>query len=318
MTSRKLQIVQILHRLALLIISGSVFMATPGHAASDGAGAPPGFASAQVRIGGATLHYVRGGRGPAVILLHGWPEDWAEFRAVMPRLARRFTVVAVDLPGIGHSGVPSGGFGTENLATKIHGLAQYLKLDRPYLVGHDLGGLVSYPYVRKFPESLRGAMILDVPAPGIVKSEAPSGFWHIGFIQAPKQLAEKLVVGRQAPFLGWFFDLGTFTKAKRDYYIHSYGAPQLHSAFEMYRALGEDAKWNESRTSPNTVPLLIVAGEKSFFKPLLGKFVEGFRAKGMTSVESASIQGAGHYLLDDNPDAVASLIERYAANNIKS
>jgi alpha-beta hydrolase superfamily lysophospholipase len=61
----------------------------------------PGFVSATDPVNGITLHYVRGGTGPAVILLHAFPEDWYEYHKVMPRLARTFTVVAVDLPGIG-------------------------------------------------------------------------------------------------------------------------------------------------------------------------------------------------------------------------
>ena len=154
-----------------------------------------------------------------------------------------------------------------------------LKLDRPYVVGHDLGGLVTYAYVRRFPDSLCGAMILDVPVPGLAGSdEAAAGFWHVGFIQAPGGLAEKLVVGRQTAFLGWFYDLGKFTPDERAYYIQSYGADQIHAAFEIYRAFPKDAEWNEPQNAPNSVPLVVAVGEKSFFTPLLNKFVEGYRA----------------------------------------
>ena len=83
-----------------------------------------------------------GGQGPTVILVHGFPENWVEYRAIMPRLRKRFTVVAVDLPGIGRSGPATGGYDAANLAGQIHALVQFLKLERPYIVGHDLGGLV--------------------------------------------------------------------------------------------------------------------------------------------------------------------------------
>jgi pimeloyl-ACP methyl ester carboxylesterase len=313
---RILRMTQTFHRRALLRFAAAAALLTTGvtEAAPDSLGVPPaGFSSAQARVNGTSLHYVRGGRGPAVILIHGFPEDWVEYRAIMPRLAQRFTVVAVDLPGIGRSAPASGGYDAANLAAHIHGLVQSLNLDHPYVVGHDLGGLVTYAYVRRFPDSLRGAMILDVPVPGLAGwDEATSGFWHIGFIQAPGGLAEKLVVGRQAPFLGWSYDLGKFTPDKRAYYIQSYSAAQLHAAFEIYRAFPKDAEWNEAQNAPNSVPLVVAVGEKSFFAPLLTKFVEGYRAKGMARVESARIPGAGHYLLADNPDGVADLIERYA------
>ena len=276
-------------------------------------GPPPGFESATVSVNGSGLHYVRGGHGPAIILIHGFPEDWTEYRAIMPRLAQRFTVVAVDLPGIGQS-APAGGYDTAGLAADLHALGQALKLGRPYVVGHDLGGLVTYAYVRKFPDSLRGAMILDVPLPGMAGWEAAtSGLWHIGFIQAPG-LAEKLVTGRQAALFDYFLAVGKFTPDERAYYARIYDAPQLHAAVEIYRAFPKDAEWNAAQTGPNSVPLVVAVGEKSFFNALLPTFVEGYRAKGMTRVDSARIPDASHYLLADNPQAVQELIERSAGN----
>ena len=72
------------------------------------------------------MHYVRGGQGPAVILIHGMPEDWTEYKAIMPRLAQRFTVVAVDLPGLGQSSPAAGGYEAASLAADIHAMAQSL------------------------------------------------------------------------------------------------------------------------------------------------------------------------------------------------
>src|SRR5262245_141339 len=95
-------------------------------------GAPPrDFSSAHAQVNGTNLHYVRGGRGPPIILIHGFPEDWAEYQAIMPRLAKRFTVVSVDLPGISRSAPANGGYNAANLAAHIHGLVEALKLERP-------------------------------------------------------------------------------------------------------------------------------------------------------------------------------------------
>ena len=310
--------IQLTRRSALLGFALSAALLTAGakDVAPVGLGTPlPGFSAGDAQVNGTSLHYVSGGNGPAVILVHGFPEDWVEFRTIMPRLARRFTVVAVDLPGVGHSAPAAGGYDAANLAAHIHGLTEALHLAQPYLVGHDLGAIVSYAFVRQFPETLRGAMILDTPVPGIGGSEeAGAGFWHIGFIQAPGGLAEKLVIDRQEAFLGWFYDLGKFTPEERAYYIEAYGAPQLHAAFEIYRALPKDGEWATAQTGPNSVPMVVAVGEKSFFGPLLPKFEAGYRAKGMAHVESASIPGAGHYIVADNPDGVAELIERYAGN----
>ena len=273
--------------------------------------APPSGFSSETMQG---LHYVRGGRGPAVLLVHGFPEDWTEYRAIMPRLAARFTVVAVDLPGIGRSAPATGGYEAASTAGQIHALAQALRLDRPYIVGHDLGAILTYAYVRRFPGSIRGAMILDVPVPGIAGwDEAVRDFWHIRFFQAPGELAEKLITGRQAILFDSILSIAKFNPAERAYYARIYKAPQLHAAFEIYRAFPRDAAFNEGQTAPNSVPLTVVVGEKSFFAALLPRFVEGYRAKGMTNVESASIPAASHYVMADNPQAVADLIERNAA-----
>lgn len=293
-----------------------------GAAAAEAADAhaqpPAGFKSAKLRVNGTSLHYVRGGTGPTVILLHGFPEDWSEYRAIMPRLARRFTVLAIDLPGIGQSGAAAGGADAANLAAHIHGLAQALKLERPYLVGHDLGGIVTYAYVRSFPESLRGAMILDVPIPGVDGwDQAISELWHIRFIQAPGEIAEKLVTGRQGILFDNFLSVSKFTPAERAYYAKVYGAKQLHAGFEIYRAFPQDAEFNSARNEANSVPLLIAVGEKSFFNSHIDTFVAGYRARGMRDVESARIPDANHYVLADNPGAVATLIERAAGSAVR-
>ena len=66
------------------------------------------------------MHYVRGGSGPAVILLHGFPQDWSVFRRIMPRFARTFTVLAFDLRGIGGSTPTPSGYDAATLAEVMH------------------------------------------------------------------------------------------------------------------------------------------------------------------------------------------------------
>lgn len=298
-----------------LAVCAAFFAVRASAAVAEGPGSvPPGFTSANVAVLGTTLHYVRGGSGPAVVLVHGFPENWTEYRAILPRLARQFTVVAVDLPGIGESAPSKAGYDSANLAAHLHAMVDALKLKQPYVVGHDLGGIVTYAYLRRFPESLRGAMIVDVPMPGIAGwDESVAGMWHIGFIQAPG-LAEKLVTGRQSAFLGYILDIGKFTPEKREYYFKMYDAPQLHAAFEIYRGFPADARWNAAQSAVNSVPLTLAVGEKSFFAPRVNTLIEGYRAKGMKHVESAQVGGSSHYVLADNPDAVAELIERQAAS----
>ncbi len=119
-----------IHRRAFLGLAASTALLVAceqAQAAEQFDAPPPGFTSAKVSVNGTSLHYVRGGQGPAVILIHGMPEDWTEYKAIMPRLAQRFTVVAVDLPGIGQSAPAAGGYEAASLAADIHAMAQSLE-----------------------------------------------------------------------------------------------------------------------------------------------------------------------------------------------
>lgn len=184
---------------------------------------PTGFTSEMIATGGADIYCVHGGRGPALVLLHGFPEDWVEYKAIMPRLAKQFTVAAIDLPGVGRSSPSNRGYEATAIAQLVKEVVKALGFEKPYLVGHDLGGVVTYAFVRRFGDTLRGAMIVDVPIPGLAGwDEATAGFWHIGFIQAPDEIAEKLVVGRQSVFLGMNYDFANFSPEQRAYYIDAY------------------------------------------------------------------------------------------------
>ena len=88
------------------------------------------FVSRIATVNGTGVHYVRGGSGPALVLLHGFPQDWFEWRRLMPRLAQSFTVIAVDLRGVGGSAAPTGGYAAADLAEDVHQLLGALGFDR--------------------------------------------------------------------------------------------------------------------------------------------------------------------------------------------
>jgi pimeloyl-ACP methyl ester carboxylesterase len=283
-------------------------------AASTGLGKE--FTSETAAVNGMTLHYVRGGNGPAVILIHGFPQDWSEYRAIMPRLAKRFTVIAVDLRGVGGSSATPDGYDAANMAEDVHQLATTLQLKQPYVVGHDIGGMVAFAFARRHPDATRGAMILDVPLPGIAGWDAiqgDPGVWHIHFMQVPG-LAEKLVNGRQAEYFSYFFSFGKFSSSETAHYVNSYATPaQIHAAFEMYRAFPANVKFNLAHRGGSEVPLFLGAGEKSPFAKMIPKIADGLRANGFTHVATGQIEGSVHYLVQDQPDEVAGLIEKYAS-----
>lgn len=305
----------------LSIACAGISAPSPAQQESDPAVAElgAGFVANMADVNGTTLHYVRGGTGPAIILLHGFPQDWYEFHQVMPRLATTFMVIAADLRGIGGSKATPGGYEAANLAEDIHQLAQQLKLERVYLVGHDLGGIVAYAFARLYPEETRGVMILDVPLPGIEPWEevkADPLLWHINFHQTP-DLPEQLIAGRQEVYFRHFWSLGTvngdgFSDDDAAHYASAYAAPeQLRAGFEMYRALPANEQFNAAQRSAIEVPLVLAGGDQGF-GPLLPDIAEALQTHGCTNVTVELIENSGHYVADEQPEAVAALIERYA------
>jgi pimeloyl-ACP methyl ester carboxylesterase len=92
------------------------------------------------RVNGMTMHYVRAGQGPPLVLLHGWGSTWYMWRRLIAPLAERFTVIAPDLRGLGDSSKELGGYDKLNVARDVHALVEELELGPIHLVGHDWGG----------------------------------------------------------------------------------------------------------------------------------------------------------------------------------
>lgn len=280
------------------------------------AGLGSGFTSGSAQVNGITLHYVRGGTGPAVLLLHGFPEDWSAYRKVMPHLGGKFTVVAVDLPGIGGSTAKPGGYSATAMAADIRQLQEQLHLQHAYLVGHDVGAMVAYAFVRRYPQALRGAMIVDAPLPGVAPWKefiAQPFVWHIHFQQV-SGLPEELVAGRQTAYLRYFLDPEHFSDAAVARYAGSYATPeQLHAAFEIYRAFPADAKFNAAQHNRIGVPLVLLAGSESPVAKDLPVMAAALRAHGCTNVRLGVVQGSSHFIADEQPSALSEYIERYAS-----
>ena len=279
------------------------------------------FMSNTAHVNGTMLHYVRGGTGPAVILLHGFPQDWYEFHKIMPRLAKKFTVIAVDLRGVGGSAATPGGYDAPNLAEDIHQLARQLNLEGVYIAGHDVGGMVTYAFVRLYPESTRGVMILDAPLHGIepwAELKADPALWHFGFHQTPS-VPEKLIAGRESVYLreGFFnrFALNreAITEADIAHYANSYGTPEkLRAGLEFYRAFAANEKFGQAYRNAIDVPIVLAGGDHAMGQRI-PKMAESLRRYGCANVTVEVIKNSGHFVSEEQPTAVAELIERYAS-----
>lgn len=233
----------------------------------------PGLTHNYATLGEVTLHYVTAGKGEAVVLLHGYPQTWYEWRFVIPALARRYLVVAPDLRGLGDSSRPLAGYDKKTVADDIWRLLhEHLNTANFYLAGHDWGGVVAYSLARAHPKAISSMAIIDVPIPG----ENTHGFatshgrWHHAFHWVP-DLPEALTFGRERIYLEHFYrNFG----ARQDVideeavseYLRTYRQPgAMRAGFNYYRAFHQDVADNLealSRYGKLEVPVLMLAGSK--------------------------------------------------------
>ncbi len=272
----------------------------------------PELTHRNIPVGDCSLHVVETGHDhpDTIVFLHGWPEDWTEWRRIMELAAGTHHVVAFDLPGIGKSQGGATGGEKSAIAEIVHQAVRVMDLKNPAIVGHDAGAMVAYAYLRKFSPEIRAAVLMSSVIPGIepwTKVLSNPYIWHFAFHNTPR-LPEALVMGNQRVYFDHFFDILTKDPAAiddlaRDHYASAYGSPEsLQAGFALYRAFGKDADTNRKDTVKIDVPLLYLRGESEGGD--MEEYVRGFHAAGIASVTHARIPGSGHFTPEENPGAV--------------
>jgi alpha/beta hydrolase family protein len=130
-------------------------------------------------VNGIQMHYVIGGQGDPVVLLHGFPQSWYEWRHIMPALAKNYTVIAADLRGFGDSSKPITGYDGNTTAEDIYQLISQLGFNQQILlVAHDVGSQTAYSYASDHPNNVSKLVLMDFPFPGFLPPEfGENGPW---------------------------------------------------------------------------------------------------------------------------------------------
>ncbi len=259
-------------------------------------------------VNGIELHYVIGGdgQGDPIVLLHGWPQTWYEWRHIIPTLiANNYTVIAPDMRGLGDSEKPQTGYDKKTIAEDIYQLVKKLGYSKIYLVAHDWGGPVAYSYAAAHPEDVNKMVILDIFLPGFGYEEAgnfsPNGIWHLSF-HAVRDLPEKLIEGKEDTYLNWFYDWtynqSAITSEAREEYIKQYSKPgALRAGFEYYRAVFEDAEQNKEYAKEKLdIPILTIGGEAG-----IGNFTTISFQKVANNVTGIMLPNTGHFIPEERP-----------------
>ncbi|MEO6501620.1 MAG: alpha/beta fold hydrolase [Jatrophihabitantaceae bacterium] len=258
------------------------------------------FSQGMVPVEGTSLHYVKGGSGPALVLLHGWPETSWAWHKVMPELAKTHTVIAIDLPGLGKSGIPADGFDAAHTARRIHQAVQALGYDRVQLMGHDVGALVAYPYAKQFPNGVSRMAVLETPLNGFGLEGVYGLSFHFGLNGSPKPIPENIIDDEDVPtYLGMLFNNTVHPEAiDTSVYYWAYSNDARRSAgYEYYRAFPQNAQYNQANASPQVSLPVMAMGAQFVFGPGVAA---SFRAVA-SDVREVVVPDSGHFIPEENP-----------------
>jgi pimeloyl-ACP methyl ester carboxylesterase len=275
-----------------------------------------------ISANGAAFHVARLGAGPALLLLHGWPEFWLTWEPVMARLANRYTLIAPDLRGFGDSSKPPGPFGPEDHAADMLALLDALGVEKTGVVGHDVGGAVMQPLARKAQDRLSGLFFFDFVYPGIGPRMAGpdrlNEIWYQSFNQM--ELASQLVGATRAScqaYIGHFLRHWSHRKNAFDDVLEAFvtnfmKSGNLEGGFAHYRAshAGRVAmmKGEAPRLPPITAPSCVRWAEHD---PLFPYAWTDRLAETFSNLDLAIFPDVGHFPHREDPDCAASEISRF-------
>lgn len=280
----------------------------------------PGFERRKIQTSGAAINTLRGGNGPPLLLIHGYPQTHVEWHRIAPELAKRFTVVLVDLRGYGDSSKPAEGENHANYSKRAMALDQVevmhaLGYDRFAVVGHDRGARVAWRLAVEHPDRVTRAAVLDiVPLPySMVTREFATQYFHWFFLIQPAPFPETLIGNNaefylRSRFLRPTSGVGAFTPEAFAEYLRCFKDPAtIHATCEDYRAGAtiDVEHSNEDGKKRVVCPLLVLWGERG----TVGRLYDVMK---IWREHAVNVTGkglpAGHFLPEEIPNETLSAL----------
>jgi len=275
---------------------------------------PPGVRIEKIATDGAVLYVRVVGKGPAVVMLHGFGDTGDMWAPLAAALRKDHTVIVPDLRGMGFSSQPQGGYDKKTQGADIARVLDTLKVEKADVVAHDIGNMVAYAFAAQYPERVTKLVLIDAPLPGIgdwdeiIKSPL---LWHFNFRGKD---VERLVKGRERIYLDRFWnELSANPKAideaTRRHYARLYARPgNMHCAFEQFAAFSQDAKDNKAFVAKGKLkmPVLAAGAEKSF-----GAGEADHVRNVADNVTGAVIANSGHWIMEEQPAATVALVVKF-------
>ncbi len=296
-----------------LLIAAAIVLSVPLSARVETF--PASFHSQVVQTNGTRLYVRVGGKGSAVILLHGFGDTGDMWAPLAADLVRDHTVIVPDLRGMGLSMHPDAGYTKKNQAVDIAGVLDALNVEKAALVTHDIGNMVGYALAAQYPARITRWAVIDAPLPGIgdwdniIRSPA---LWHFNF-RGPD--VERLVQGRERIYLDRFWnelsaDPKSIDEQTREHYAALYARPRaMHDAFEQFAAFTQDASDNKALLANGgklRMPVLALGAAKSFGLGMADdlRFVAA-------NVTGGVVPSSGHWVMEENPQATIRLVTQF-------
>jgi pimeloyl-ACP methyl ester carboxylesterase len=269
---------------------------------------------------GIRFHYIRGGKGPTVVLIAGFPQSVYAWRRVIPLLTDAYDVIALDLPGQGDSDKPLDGYDTATAAKRINSFLKTIGVGRHYFVGHDIGSWIGYPYAHEFASELDGVVYLDANIPGVTLKPSidvadPDYWksWHFLFNMVD-DLPEALLRDRERILIEWFFNkktanaIATFSKDDIDEYVRVYSSlGGLRGMLGYYRAVIRDMDYNRGLFQKKiAVPVLALGGDAGSAPGIF----EAMRPLA-ENIRGGVILDSGHYIPEEQPAALVAELRAF-------
>lgn len=274
----------------------------------------------QAVVAGHRTHFVTAGTGPALVLLHGWPQTWYEWRKVIPALAERFTVVAPDLRGLGDNDRPAAGYDKQTVAADVRELLRQLGHERVGVIAHDWGGPVAYNLAYHHPEVVEKLYVLDT-VPALLRADEPVSLAmammidHIFFHGSHPERAAALVahdvdgyLRRFLTSLDYNYSPAVFDESEIAEYVRANSQPgAILAGFQWYAAgLREDAEAVVGHDRKLTVPVLAQGGSH-----FLGDIRPQWQRYCELEVQGGAVERCGHFIAEERPEVVIESAEKF-------
>ncbi|WP_020660092.1 alpha/beta fold hydrolase [Amycolatopsis benzoatilytica] len=265
----------------------------------------------QVEANGVRLNVAVAGSGPAVLLLHGFPHTWQLWREVLPTLAEQYRVIAPDLRGLGGSSRPADGFDAGTTAADFSALLDALGEPSAAVVAIDLSVAGALLLAAREPERVRRLVLME-SLPGGFPAGGPP--WWFGFHAVPG-LAETILNGHEAEYVGWFLDQGTLGRGVppeiQAAFTDAYTGPDaLRCAFDYYRAMPESVR--QVNAARLTVPTMAIGAHP------IGAALEKQLRPIADDLVGQVLPGCGHLIPLDRPRELLDLLLPFLARDILS